>query len=72
MLKYRRVNFWGFDFEINELFGHATLYIYSSEYDRKNVLFKYVDEEHGIQTGGYFSCGKAKREFKNIIKELAV
>lgn len=69
-LNYKKVDFWGFDFEIDELYGHATLYIYRSPYDN-SCLYKYVDEEHGISSGGYLDPKQAKKVFKNKIKELA-
>ena len=68
-LNYKRVDFWGFDYEIEDLFGHATLYIYQSEYDNHR-LFRYIDEEHGIDGGGWFELKDAKKNFKKQIEKL--
>lgn len=67
---YKKVNYWGFDYNIEELSGQATLYIYSNKYDRKNPLYKYIDEEHGVAGGGYYSRAKAEKSFKEKIQEL--
>ena len=69
MLTFTKVDYMGFDFEIEDLFGHATLFIHSNGFDN-NTLYKYIDEEHGIKGGGYYSQREAKKDFKNKIKDL--
>ena len=44
------------------------MYIYSNEYDRKNPLYKYIDEEHGVAGGGYYSRAKAEKVLKKKYK----
>lgn len=71
MLKYEKVDLMGFDFNIEDLFGHATLFIHSNNCD-KNCLYKYIDTEHDISGGGYYSRAEAEKSFRNKIKELAI
>lgn len=70
MITYKRLEILGFDYEISDLCGHAVCYIHSNETDN-NILYKYIDEEHNVKGGGYFSRKEAAKSFKNKIKALA-
>lgn len=69
-LTYTKRDFYGFDYCIEDLCGHATLYTYTSDYDKSHTLHKYIDIEHGIQGGGFYDIRDAKKDFKNKIIEL--
>lgn len=69
MIKYKRLEVLGFDYEINEVCGHAVCYIHSNGID-KNILYKYIDEEHEITGGGYYDQREAAKSFKSKIKAL--
>lgn len=69
MLNYKKVDILGFEYEIEDLVGYATLFICANPFDQ-NKLFKYIDIEHEIEGGGYFLLKDAKRSFKEKLKEL--
>lgn len=69
MLNYKKVDILGFDYTIEDLFGHATLFIYSNPYENRR-LYKYIDLEHGIDGGGYFELKDAKKNFNKKLREL--
>ena len=71
-ITYVKRDYYGFDYCIGELCGHATLYTYTSEYDRNRTLHKYIDDEHHIQGGGFYDVKDAKKDFKRTIELFQV
>lgn len=69
MLKFQEQQIYGFDYEIEELAGHATCFTHSNGIDN-NVLYKYIDKEHDVIGGGYYDLFEARRDFKKKIAQL--
>lgn len=67
-MKYIKTQY-TWQYTICDLSGAAALYECRTE--GVPVLYKFIDEEHGITGGGWFSYADAKKNFAKKIKELA-